>query len=63
MREGYFWGGHTAGMYVEAAWSRLAAEGVGGAWVEMKLPPLCCDRPEYVEALRHTWAYLTATPP
>lgn len=61
-RSGYFWESVLAGQYLDTPWmSRM--DPTERAWRDHGLPPLCCDRPEYVEALRNTWAYRTNTAP
>jgi hypothetical protein len=63
-RAGYFWGGRSVGKYVRPSWSRIALDSWMTDWSQtFGLPPLNCDRPEYVEALRHAWAYKTNVPP
>ena len=65
LREGYLWGSPLAGTHVPTGWSKRARalDEERGAWISLNLPPLQCDRPEYVEAMRNTWAYLTKMPP
>lgn len=63
-RAGFFWGGRSVGKYVVPKWSRIALDSWMADWSQkLGLPPLNCDRPEYVEALRHAWAYKTNVPP
>ena len=62
LRSGYFWGGPAGGHYIDPTWSNQAQWDVNKAW-RAKFPPMQCDRPEYVEAMRHTWAYLTGALP
>jgi hypothetical protein len=61
-REAFFWAGPLVGQYVPMTW-RAKEDQQALAWRKRQLPPLQCDRPEYVQAMVQHWARLTGELP
>ena len=63
MREGYFWAGPEVGKYVKRVWMQHAPRDNTHHFRSKRIPPLRCDRPEYVKPMIMHWARFTGVQP